>query len=528
MAGLSRKYLILLGFIFLLASVAFTLNIKQLTLIPDESLRALVALEMHLTGDYVTPKMGGEYYYKKPPVFNWIVAGYYQLTGDYSEMATRVPMLISFLVLSFLIFWFAKKHFNHRTAIVAALVFAVSPRIISYETLFGLIDMTYSLVVFLTIVLTWQLAAKKKNLSLFLITYFLTALSFLMKGIPSIAYQGLTLLVVFLMNREFKKLFTWQHLTGGLLFLLTLSGYYFAYSLKNPGHLEIALRTIFMESAEKSGIAYSFFDVLLHSVSFVGEIFYNYLPASLFVVLLFSSKIRQFVVKQRFVLFLSLAFVANISIYLVSPTTYMRYVIPHFALLSIAFAATYFHFKESEKKIKLIKFIDGFFLVVAILIWLGHWSYGFVPQLDMIDFRWIKLTALAILLGVPIVVLFKKRKFRIELLIISLLVFKLGFNWFIIPSRTHGFYLNEMREKSISVGEKMQGKKAVLYNEGLIQTTHFYLTAGKRELIPIAKDTNGLDYFIGYSHPLNLSHKQVVDSFRIEGTENLLKIYKFK
>ncbi|MBN2745105.1 MAG: glycosyltransferase family 39 protein [Bacteroidales bacterium] len=527
MVGLSRKYQLLLGFIFLLAFVSFTLNIKQLTLIPDESLRALVALEMHLTGDYITPKMGGEYYFKKPPVYNWIVAGYYQLTGDYSEMATRVPMLVSFLALSFLIFGFAKKYFDKKTAILAALVFAVSPRIISYETLFGLIDMTYSLVVFLTIVLTWQFAAKKKYVSLFLITYFLTALSFLMKGIPSIAYQGLTLLVVFLMNKEFQKLFSWQHLLGGLLFISLVSGYYFAYSIMNPGYVETGLRTIFMESAEKSGIAYSFTDVLRHSVSFVGEIFYNFLPASLFVVLLFNSKIRQFVVKQRFVLFLSLAFVANISIYLISPTTYMRYVIPHFALLSIAFAASYFHLKESEN-IKLIKSIDGFFLVVALLIWLGHWAYGFVPQLDMIEFRWIKLIVLSLLLGVPLLLLFKKRQFRIELLIISLLVFKLGFNWFIIPSRTHGFYLNDMREKALIAGERMQGKKVILYNEGLIQTTHFYLTAGKRELIPIGKDTTGIDFFIGYSHPLDLSKKQVVDSFRVEGTENLLKIYKFK
>lgn len=522
-----KGYIFLLGFIFTLAAFAYALNIKVPVLIPDESIRALVGLEMHFTGDYITPKIGGLYYYKKPPVYNWLIAGYYQITGDYSEMATRLPMLLSLLAFAYSIFFFTKKYFNFRTGIIAALFFIVSLRILSYESLYGLIDITYSLVVFLTIIYTWQYAKKKKYLSLFLITYALTALSFLMKGIPSIAYQGLTLLLVFIMNREFKKLFSWQHILGGVLFLSILGTYYYLYYLKNPVQITILLNTIFNESAEKSGIAFGFWDIVKHAFSFSIEIIYSFIPASLIILFLFHSKSREFVKNNRFLVFLCYAFLVNLSIYLISPISYLRYVIPHFALLSIPSAATYFYLQNLGES-KLLKSINGFFLFSAILILIGNFAYPFVPQLDFIENIWLKVFTLTILILVPIVVLYRKKKYRVELLIIALLVFKLGFNWIIIPSRNHNNFIAEMREKSLKYGKDMQSKKAFIYNESLGTGEHFYLSAGKRGFIPKIKDTTGVDYIIGYYIPLDIPKSNLIDEYKIEYFKDPLKIYKLK
>lgn len=522
-----KGYIILLIFIFLLAFFAYALNIKEPVLIPDESLRALVALEMHYSGDYITPKMGGLYYYKKPPIFNWLVAGYYQLTGDYSELATRVPMLLSLLVFAFVIFYYARKYFDFRTGVIAALFFVVSLRILSYETLYGLIDITYSLVVFLTIIYTWEFSKQKKYLSLFLITYFLTAISFLMKGIPSIAYQGLTLLLVFILNKEFKKLFIWQHILGGMLFTSILGAYYYTYYLKNPEQIGTLLNTIFNESADKSGIAFSFVDVIKHAFSFSIEIVYSFIPASFILIFLMNSKSRSFVKKEPFLIFLILAFLVNLSIYIISPISYMRYVIPHFALLSIASAAVYFHLKKSYDTI-LIRIIDNIFLVSAFIILIGNFAYGFVPQLEFIDHIWLKILLLTLLILVPFIFLYKKRNYRVELFIIALLVFKLGYNWFIIPSRNQNHYIAEMREKSISHGKDMQGKKAIIYNPGLGAGVHFYLSSGKREFIPKTRDTADADYIIGFHVPLNLPDTCLIDEYRIEYFEEPLKIYKLK
>lgn len=522
-----KGYIILLVFIFSLAAIAYTVNIKEPVLIPDESLRALVALEMHFSGDYITPKMGGLYYYKKPPIFNWLVAGYYQLTGDYSELATRVPMLLSLLLFAYAIFHYSRKYFDFRTGIIAASFFVVSLRILSYETLYGLIDITYSLVVFLTIIYTWEFSKRKKYLFLFLTTYSLTAISFLMKGIPSIAYQGLTLLLVFILNKEFKKLFSWQHILGGLLFLSILGTYYYAYYLINPEQIGILLNTMFNESADKSGIAFGFMDVIKHAFSFSIEIIYSFIPASFILIFLLNSKSRDFVRKKPVLVFLILAFFVNLSIYVISPISYMRYVIPHFALLSIASAAAYFHLKKSQDAI-LIRITDGIFLSSAFIVLVGNFAYGFVPELKFVEYIWLKISILTILIFTPLIVLYKQRNCRVELFIIALLVFKLGYNWFIIPSRNQNHYIAEMREKSISYGKEMQGKKAIIYNESLGAGVHFYLSSGKREFIPKTKDTTNAEYIIGFYLPLNLPDSCLVDEYRIEYFEEPLKIYKLK
>jgi len=522
-----RFYIFLLGFIIVLTTISYSLNIKEPVLIPDESLRALVGLEMHLSGDYITPKIGGLHYYKKPPIYNWLVAGYYQLTGDYSEMATRVPMLLSLLAFAYSIFFFTKKHFDFRTGVIAALFFVVSLRILSYETLYGLIDISYSLVVFLTIIFTWELAQKKKYLSLFLITYLLTAISFLMKGIPSIAYQGLTLILVFILTKEFKKLFSWQHVLGGTLFLSILTTYYYIYSLKNPGEIGILLNTIFNESANKSGIAFGLWEVIKHTFSFSVEILYSFIPASFVIVFLFESSSKKFLKNNKFIVFLMLAFLVNASIYLISPISYMRYVIPHFALLSIPTAAAYFHLKKQGKS-KLIKVFDGFFLVSAFIVLIGNFAYAFVPELDFIEDIWFRITVLTLIMLIPTLFLFKKNNYRVELFIIALLVFKLGLNWIIVPSRNHNSFREIMRQKSLKIGEEMQGKKAIVYNESLGSVSLFYLTAGKREIIPKSKDTTDVDYLIGVEFPYDLSNKELVDQYRIEYFEVPIKIYKLK
>ena len=57
----------------LLLFPALLINIGVLPFIDDEAIRALVSMEMIFSGDYITPTIAGELYFKKPPVFNWLV-----------------------------------------------------------------------------------------------------------------------------------------------------------------------------------------------------------------------------------------------------------------------------------------------------------------------------------------------------------------------------------------------------------------------------------------------------------------------
>ena len=73
--------------LFILGAVALFLNLGLEPLHFEEPRRAIVALEMELTGNWWVPKINGEYYYNKPPVYNWLLIGLYKVFG-YEEWCT--------------------------------------------------------------------------------------------------------------------------------------------------------------------------------------------------------------------------------------------------------------------------------------------------------------------------------------------------------------------------------------------------------------------------------------------------------
>jgi 4-amino-4-deoxy-L-arabinose transferase-like glycosyltransferase len=61
---------------------------------PDEPREAEIAREMWVSGDLVVPRLNGEAFLEKPPLFYWLVVASYRLAGGPSELAARaVPAL---------------------------------------------------------------------------------------------------------------------------------------------------------------------------------------------------------------------------------------------------------------------------------------------------------------------------------------------------------------------------------------------------------------------------------------------------
>jgi 4-amino-4-deoxy-L-arabinose transferase-like glycosyltransferase len=95
----------------LLAAVAFVLLLLgffvHLGLSPlrlEEPRRALISLEMLFRDNWVVPTEMGEYYYKKPPVYNWVIGASYWLWGSQSEWAVRFLSVVSFVATGGLVF----------------------------------------------------------------------------------------------------------------------------------------------------------------------------------------------------------------------------------------------------------------------------------------------------------------------------------------------------------------------------------------------------------------------------------------
>ncbi|HEY7182888.1 MAG TPA: glycosyltransferase family 39 protein, partial [Blastocatellia bacterium] len=87
----NREYFYLIS-LLLLCAVVFFYGLGRLPFVgPDEPRYAEVAREMYLSGDWITPRLGGIGWFEKPALTYWILAVGYRLFGE-NEFAARCGM----------------------------------------------------------------------------------------------------------------------------------------------------------------------------------------------------------------------------------------------------------------------------------------------------------------------------------------------------------------------------------------------------------------------------------------------------
>lgn len=514
MKRICRKnpYIFIVIAILILIIPAFFINLGMLRLIDDEGIRALVALEMKIKGDLITPTLGGEFYYKKPPLYNWIILLFFNIFNRHNEWIIRLPAVLALFGYCTTIFFVVKRKYNKRMAFLAAMIFLVSARVLLYESLWGLIDMTYSWITFVNFILIWYYFQRKKFLLLFLVSYSLTAIGFLMKTYPSVVFQGITLLVIFIGERKFKKLFSWEHLVGVLPFVVLVGGYYLAYYNKNPGQFSSLVGVMYSESANKSTLGFQIAESVKNIFTYSFEVLYNYVPGTLILIYFIRKKPFTVLKEDPFLLYLMRVFLFNIIIYLISPVSYMRYVLMLMPLLFIIFLVYYE--KNREENTIHSKITDIMFLVVSIILSIGMLVFPMNEKTGFVSYAWTKAIVLSILMLTTVIMLAGRRKFRLEMLIIILLFIRIGFNLFIIPSRIHNHWEIEARENTLMIGKETKDEK--LYNAfgSMNVSSLYYLTAGRMDIVESVDKMNKKGYYIVYD-PQGKYKKNTCFTFQI-------------
>lgn len=91
----------------------------------DEPRFALIARDMVRSGQWLFPHVGGELYSDKPPLFMWLTAFCYALTGEL-RIAFLLPSLLAGLGMLALVHDLARRIWNRRIALAAGLLLLVS------------------------------------------------------------------------------------------------------------------------------------------------------------------------------------------------------------------------------------------------------------------------------------------------------------------------------------------------------------------------------------------------------------------
>lgn len=516
---------IFLLFIFF-AIPAFLINLGLLPLFADEPTRSSVALEMILNKNYSVPTIASEYYYNKPPFYNWILAAFYLCFGSYSEFITRLPAIIPMFLYAITIY-LAVEYFlkNKSMAMLSGLFFLVNGRMLLYDSMLGHIDVFYSWLTFISFMCIFYFFQKKQWFLLFFVSYVITSVTFLSKGLPSIVFQGFTLIALLTYTSNFKKLFSWQHIFSGLFCLFIIGVYFYNYSFYNPD-LESYFSTIWDQSSRRTAVRIGFWSSIKHLIIFPFEHVAHLAPTSL---LLFFCFHKQFINKLRvnkFLLFCSITFIANIWVYWMSPETRPRYLLMLYPLLFIIWSHAYYTYKDGFPKLNRIfnkiLFVLGVLVTLAVLAPLFMKMDGYVNHLI--------LKVLFVFTGCAAFTLFifKFQKHQMLAFVGLLLMVRFAFSFFVLEHRFQHHQGVYFKAAAIEMADISAGSDFYFYHfDPPIESIPFYhriifyLELRRMKTIQTSDNDSKPGYYLTFDRDLNNNQAVLVKSY-----DNNLKLFK--
>lgn len=469
--------------IFLLMP-ALLINLGIVPLYAEEPRRATVALEMLLRGNWLVPTINGEVYQLKPPVFNWILASVYQTAGHPTELLTRLPSVISLLILGLIIFWTGKKYVSGSFGALSAILFVTASGNLFFNVLLAEIDIFYSMVTYASLVSLFHFYQRKNYLVLFIVVYFLGAVGTLTKGLPSLLFTGLSVLVFFIVNKDFRKLFSLAHLAGIMLYLVIIGGYFLAYS--RQGDAISYLLSLSVESGKRfSGD--TFWDYLQHMFLYPLDTLMNLLPVSVLVIFIFRKSFIHDIRVNSFLTFALLMLIVHFPVYWLPPGGRQRYIIMLYPFIVQILAYFYLiYFKREKAKFRI------FSMIVTTAIGFGAIACVvplFISKMAFIQNLLLICLASFVLMAVIFIFQLRKPRYSIFSLIFALIILRIVFGFTVLPVRASEGVAPANRQAALNIAAIVKGGEACILQPTYfpMQTT-FYFEKERNEILGVCNE----------------------------------------
>ncbi len=184
---------------------------------PDEPVYAETAREMIQTGDFLSPRIFGDYWYDKPPMYYWLVAAAFKVFG-YSEFAARFPAALMGALTAFMLYFSVTKLFNERAGFWSSLILTSC---IQFFYLSKAAVTDTSLLFFMTGALLSFMHKK------YWLMYVCMGFATLVKGPIGIVFPGIIIFLYLLLMGQLKEIFRMHVLRGLLVYLLVAGPWYY-------------------------------------------------------------------------------------------------------------------------------------------------------------------------------------------------------------------------------------------------------------------------------------------------------------
>ena len=200
-----------IGIMMIIAAITIFSNLAGFPLLdPDEPVYAETPKEMLLYHDFLSPKIYGEYWYDKPPMYYWLVVGAYQCFGI-NDFAARFPSALLALLSVGCMYLYGKRLFNHNVGIYSALILTSSIEFF-YLSKAAVTDITLMLCLMISL---FAFASKQ-----FYLYYFFAGLAVLTKGPIGLFFVGIIVLLYLLGKRDLNQLLKMKLFSGSVIFCI--------------------------------------------------------------------------------------------------------------------------------------------------------------------------------------------------------------------------------------------------------------------------------------------------------------------
>jgi 4-amino-4-deoxy-L-arabinose transferase-like glycosyltransferase len=398
---------------------------------------------------------------------------------------------------AFSIYAWVRKYLGKQQGLLAAMFFITCGRILFWDSFLGLIDILYSWIIFTNFMIIWHYSRSNSWNKLFIISYTLAAAGFLLKGIPTLVFQGITLLTLFFMEKRWRLIFSGAHFAGIAIFVFITGAYYFMYEQRNPEFLKTAFLRLLTESTQKSALGVSLAKTALHFLTFPLEVLYHFVPWTLMAVFLLNRKIVRRVYQHQFIRYCFWIFLLNILIYWFSPITYPRYLLMLIPLLFIFFLfLSKYHAVLHTQHYRIIRTAIP---VLAFLLILAHILLPIIyRRVIPVDHLVPKvLLVLMMDLTVTILFLFSQKQFNVfYFLILILLISRISFNLFLVPYRLSESWMTLCRKDAIEIGKATKNKPMYYMTDTITMHNVYYLTREREQILQYKSTPETGAYFI--------------------------------
>lgn len=366
-----------------------------LDLLLEEPRRALIARTMMENGDYLVPRLGGEIYTAKPPLFNWLIALAATSGLGLDEFSARLPSALSALFLALFMVLSARRYLQSSGLWFLGLAILLTPEFIAKGRL-AEIEMVFTLLVTASVWL-WFIGYQRslKGYRLWVVPLILVALAYLAKREPAVVFFYLSIVPYLVWKRRWRVLVQPGHGVGIALAGAIAGGWITLVGLQVG--FDVLWQTLQSEVLQR-GMGQGWSAYLTHFALYPVELIAAMLPFSLLLFPLMSRDIRSGLLSRHgeLVPFLVFAVLANLPIYWFRGDVSVRYFMPMFPLVLLLAALVFDQIAQGEERYgrRLKRYLNGliygFFglatvliiglAVTAVLPWFHGFRFTLIPE----------------------------------------------------------------------------------------------------------------------------------------------------